>query len=87
MYDGGLDLVEVFERMDHLHDDTAGLPLGDALVLLEVEVQVVTVAVLQHRAEPGGQQTPFGDCPTNASPLAPNVHLPNTSSCGGCTAY
>lgn len=51
MYDGRFDLVEVLERRDDLHDDTPRLSLRYRLVLLQVEVQVVAVAVLQHRAE------------------------------------
>jgi len=50
--DGGLDLVEVLECGDGLTDDGAGLLLRDTLVLLEVEVQVVPLTELQHRAEP-----------------------------------
>lgn len=46
------DLVEVLERVDDLHDDGAALLLRHELVLLQVEVQVVALAVLQHRAEP-----------------------------------
>lgn len=52
MDDGRPDLVEVLERVDDLHDDGAALLLRHELVLLQVEVQVVALAVLQHRAEP-----------------------------------
>jgi len=54
--DGGLDLVEVLESGDGLTDDGAGLLLRDTLVLLEVEVQVVPLTELQHRAEPAAHE-------------------------------
>lgn len=50
--DGRSDLVEVLEGVDDLHDDGAALLLRHELVLLQVEVQVVALAVLQHGAEP-----------------------------------
>lgn len=50
--DGGPDLVQVLERVDHLHDDRAALLLRHEFVLLQVEVQVVPLAELQNRAEP-----------------------------------
>lgn len=53
---GRSDLVEVLERVDDLHDDGAALLLRHELVLLQVEVQVVALAVLQHRAEPAQAQ-------------------------------
>lgn len=49
--DRWFDLVQVLERRDDLHHDRARLSLGNGLVLLQVEVEVVSVAVLQHRAE------------------------------------
>lgn len=51
MNDGRFYIVEILERADELHDDGSGLLLWYGLVLLEVEVQVVAVAVLEHRAE------------------------------------
>lgn len=35
----------------HLHDNGTRLPLGNCLVLLEIKVQVVSVAVLEDRAK------------------------------------
>lgn len=52
MDDGRSDLIEVLERVDNLHDDGAALLLRHELVLFQVEVQVVALAILQHRAEP-----------------------------------
>lgn len=43
---GWFDLVQVLERGHYLHYDGACLALWDGLVLLQVEVQVVTIAVL-----------------------------------------
>lgn len=57
MDDGWADLVEVLEGVDHLHDDGAALLLRHQLVLLQVEVQVVALAELQHCAEPGEENT------------------------------
>lgn len=54
--DGGSDLVEVLEGVDDLHYDGAALFLWHELVLLQVEVQVVALAVLQHRAEPAPER-------------------------------
>lgn len=51
MYHGRFDLVEVLERRDNLHNNTSRLSLRYRLVLFEVEVKVMAVAVLQHRAE------------------------------------
>lgn len=51
MDDGRLDFVEILEGVYHLHDDTARLPLRYGLVLLQVEVEVVSVAVLEYCAE------------------------------------
>lgn len=56
MDDGRVDLVEVLESVDDLHDDGAAFLLRHQLILLQVEVQVVAVAVLQHCAEPAGDQ-------------------------------
>lgn len=52
MDDGRADLIEVLERVDDLHDDGAALLLCHQLVLLQVEVQVIALAVLQHSAKP-----------------------------------
>ena len=57
MDDGRTDLVEVFEGVDDLHDDGAALFLRHQLVLLQVEVQVVAFAELQHCAEPVEENT------------------------------
>lgn len=57
MDDGRSDLVEVLERVDDLHDDGASLFLRHQFVLLQVKVQVVSFAVLQHRAEPENKKT------------------------------
>lgn len=56
MDDGRVDLVEVLESVDDLHDNGAAFLLRHQLILLQVEVQVVAVAVLQHCAEPAGDQ-------------------------------
>ena len=56
MDDGRLDLVQVSQCVDDLHDDGPRLLLRHELVLLQVEVQVVALAELQHRAEPGPDQ-------------------------------
>lgn len=56
--DGRLDLVEVLESVDDLHDNRAAFLLRHQLILLQVEVQIVAVAVLQHCAEPAGDHTP-----------------------------
>lgn len=58
MNDGRFDLVEVPEGVGDLHDDGTSLFLGHQLVLLQIEVQVVPLAELQHCAEPvaGGTQ-------------------------------
>lgn len=53
MDDGGADLVEVLEGVDNLHHDRAALLFGHQLILLQVEVQIIAFAVLQHCAEPG----------------------------------
>lgn len=57
MDDRGLDLVEVTQRADNLHDDGASLLLRHQLVLLQVEVQVVAFAELQDGAEAAGGET------------------------------
>ena len=54
MDDGRLDLVQVSQCIHDLHDDRACLLLRHELVLLQVEVQVIALTVLQHRAEPVG---------------------------------
>jgi len=54
--DWRLDLVQVAQGVDDLHDDGARLLLRHELVLLQVEVQVVALAVLQHRAEPAREE-------------------------------
>lgn len=51
MDDGRLDFVQVFEGRHDLRDDRSRLPLANDLVLLEVKIEVVPVAVLEHRAE------------------------------------
>ena len=51
VYNGWFDLVEVLERVKGLEQDGASLPLRDALLLFQEEVQVVAIHVLQHRAE------------------------------------
>ena len=56
MDDGGLDLVQVAQGADDLHDDGAGLLLRHQLVLLQVEVQVVAFTELQDCAEPAGTE-------------------------------
>lgn len=50
--DGRVNLVEVLESVNDLHDDRAAFFLSHQLILLQVEVQVVAFAVLQHCAEP-----------------------------------
>lgn len=52
MDDRRSDLIEVLEGVDDLHDDGAALLLRHELVLFQVEVQVVALTILQHRAEP-----------------------------------
>lgn len=49
--DGRVNLVEVLESVDNLHDDGAALLLGHQLILFQVEIQIVAFAVLQHSAE------------------------------------
>lgn len=51
MNDGRVNLVEVLESVDYLHDDGATFLLGHQLILLQVEIQIVAFAVLQHSAE------------------------------------
>ena len=53
---GRSDLIEVLQGIDNLHNDGAALFLRHELVLLQVEVQVVALAVLQDGAEPAAQQ-------------------------------
>lgn len=56
MDNGRSDLIEVLEGVNNLHDDGAALFLRHKLVLLQVEVQVVALAVLQYCAEPAPKQ-------------------------------
>lgn len=53
---GRSDLIEVLQGVNNLHDDGAALLLRHKLVLLQVEVQVIALAVLQDCAEPAPQQ-------------------------------
>lgn len=53
MNDWRFDLVEVSEGVGDLHDDGTSFFLRHQLVLLQIEVQIVPLAELQHRAEPG----------------------------------
>lgn len=63
MDNGRVNLVEVLEGVDNLHDDRATLLLGHQLILLQVEVQVVAFAVLQNGAEPvRGYNRTYGKC-------------------------
>lgn len=50
------DLVEVLQGVNNLHDDGAALFLRHEFVLLQVEVQVVPLAVLQHCAKPAPEK-------------------------------
>lgn len=50
--DGRLDLIEVAQGADDLHNDGAGLLLRHQFVLLQVEVQVVSFAELEDCTEP-----------------------------------
>lgn len=56
MDDGRVNLVEVLESIDNLHDNRAAFLLSHQLILLQVEVQIVAFAVLQYCAEPAGGQ-------------------------------
>lgn len=49
--DRRLDFVEVLESRDDLHDDGARLALRYRLVLLQIEVEVMAVAVLEDRTK------------------------------------
>ncbi len=51
MYHRRFDFVQVLQRGGNLHDDGPRLPLAHSLVLLEVKVEVVAVAVLEHGAK------------------------------------
>lgn len=63
MDNGRVNLVEVLEGVDNLHDNRATLLLGHQLILLQVEVQVVAFAVLQNGAEPArGYNRTYGKC-------------------------
>lgn len=54
--DGRVNLVEVLESVDNLHDNRAAFLLSHQLILLQVEVQIVAFTVLQYCAEPNGEQ-------------------------------
>lgn len=56
MNDWWFDLVEVSEGVGDLHDDGTSFFLRHQLVLLQIEVQIVSLAELQHCAEPGALQ-------------------------------
>lgn len=56
MDDGRVNLVEVLESIDNLHDNRAAFLLRHQLILLQVEVQIVAFTVLQYCAEPAGEQ-------------------------------
>lgn len=56
MDDGRVNLVEVLESVDNLHDNRAAFLLSHQLILLQVEVQIVAFTVLQYCAEPAGEQ-------------------------------
>ena len=47
-----LDLVEVFESGDSLNDDRPRFFLRQKLVLLQIEVEVVTLTVTKHCTKP-----------------------------------
>jgi hypothetical protein len=49
--DGVLELIEIFESLDNLHDYRFGFLLRDFRMLLEINIQVVSFAVFQDRAE------------------------------------
>lgn len=53
MNDWWFDLVEVSEGVGDLHDDGTSFFLRHQLVLLQIEVEIVPLAELQHRTEPG----------------------------------
>lgn len=53
MNDWRFDLVEVSEGVGDLHDDGTGFFLSHQFVLLQIEVQIVPLAELQHSTEPG----------------------------------
>lgn len=52
MDNGRSNFIEVLKGVDDLHDDGASFLLRHQLVLLQVEVQVVALTILQHRAKP-----------------------------------
>lgn len=54
MDDGRVNLVEVLERVDDLHDNRAAFLLTHQLILLQIEVQIVAFTILQYCAEPAG---------------------------------
>ena len=51
MDDWRFDLVEILERMYNLHNDRARLTFRNALVLLQVKVQIVAITVFEYSAE------------------------------------
>lgn len=51
MNDGWLDFVQVLECMNNLHDDASCFTLGNAFVLLQIKVQIMTITVLQDGAK------------------------------------
>lgn len=53
---GWPDLIEVLQSVDYLHNDGAPLFFRHELVLLQVEIQIIALAVLQDGAEPAPKQ-------------------------------
>lgn len=51
MYNGRLDLIQILERVNDLHDDRTSLAFGNALVLFQVKVKIVTITVFEYGAE------------------------------------
>ena len=70
-----LDLIQIFESRGNLHDDGSSLSLRDRFVLLQVEVQVMPRAILQHRAEGIGIYLKHVIESNNARMLQPLVDL------------
>ena len=48
MYNRRFDFVEIFEGVYHLNQYTSGLPFRYRFVLFQIEVEVVSVAVLEN---------------------------------------
>jgi len=72
-------LAQIFQSADDLHDNAARLLLRNLLVLLEIEIQIVAVAVFQHRAERvivDGEQIEEANDPWMIQPLM-DVLLPH----------